>query len=241
MPEPAERDAAVGGLVLCQLPHHLRLGAGVRQHVDEVQHHHVQVVPFQGVELCQQLVGRGGVVYLVVAEGVLAAVTVQLGLYERCLVQVLALVLVLVHPQVGKHLGYLVGHQSREDGVTRILGGGGQYAAVDVLIDDEHVGQLGAQRAPLVVAEVVEHDETYLLSLVQAGEHPGLEDVGAHQRTSLGVRYPVGIVLLHELGKGLVGLRLLHTYHLVHVAVCLRQLQLPEHQTLVHLLPVLKG
>ena len=44
MAEPALRDAAVGTLVVGKLAHHLRFGTRVREHVDEVNHQHVQVV-----------------------------------------------------------------------------------------------------------------------------------------------------------------------------------------------------
>ena len=42
--EPRECDRTVGRLVVGELAHHLRLRAGMRQHVDEVEHQHVQVV-----------------------------------------------------------------------------------------------------------------------------------------------------------------------------------------------------
>ena len=42
--EPGEGDAAIGTLVVGEFTHHLRLGAGMTEHVDEVEHHHIQVV-----------------------------------------------------------------------------------------------------------------------------------------------------------------------------------------------------
>ena len=57
MAEPRQRDAAVCRLVVGQLANHLRLRSRMAQHVDEVEHHHVQVVPLQFVQLTHQSVG----------------------------------------------------------------------------------------------------------------------------------------------------------------------------------------
>ena len=53
MTEPGEGDAAIGTLIVGELPHHLRLCAGMTEHVDEVEYHDVQVVLFQRAELLQ--------------------------------------------------------------------------------------------------------------------------------------------------------------------------------------------
>ena len=44
MAEPAEGYGAVSRLVVGQFAHHARFSSGVREHVDEVEHHHVKVV-----------------------------------------------------------------------------------------------------------------------------------------------------------------------------------------------------
>ena len=108
----------------------------------------------------------------------MTTVALQLSADERFLVEVLALLLVFVDPQVGEHFRYLVGHQSGEDGVAGILCRRGQDAAVDILVNLELIANLALQHLPLVVAEVVEHDEKHLLALIEQGEHLGLEDVG---------------------------------------------------------------
>ena len=112
MAKPRQGNASVGTLVVSQFAHHLRLRTGMRQHVDEVEHHHVQVVLAQRVQLLHETVGILRRIDLMVREGVLSAIALQLGADERFFVQVLAFLLVLVHPQLGKHLGYLLGHQT---------------------------------------------------------------------------------------------------------------------------------
>ena len=82
------------------------------QHVDEIEYHHVQVVLPQVRHLLHQLVGIGRIVHLVIREGVLLAIAVQLCLNKWCFVQVLTFLLVFVYPEIGKHLCNLVGHQA---------------------------------------------------------------------------------------------------------------------------------
>ena len=79
VPEPTERYAAVGGLVVGQLTYHLRLRSGVAEHVDEVDDEHVQVVVLQRVELLHELIRPCRVVNLVVRECAMAAETFELG------------------------------------------------------------------------------------------------------------------------------------------------------------------
>ena len=78
------------------------------EHVYEVDDYHIQVVVFQLIILVKKFVGSHGVVDLMIAEGVVTTISVELSLYEGCLVEVLAFFLFLVYPEVWKHLGYLV-------------------------------------------------------------------------------------------------------------------------------------
>ena len=117
-----------------------------------------------------------------VGEGVLAAIAFYLGLYERRLVEVLAFFLVFVHPQFGEHVGYLEGHEPGEDGVAGILRSSGEDAAVEVFLDVEHVADFLGEHTPLVVAEVVDDDEKYLLAVADGGEHAVGHDAVRHQR-----------------------------------------------------------
>ena len=93
----------------------------MRQHVDEVDDDDVEVVLLQVGKLMEQLLGTGGVVDLVVGELIVAAVALYLCLYQRTLIEVLTLLLVLIDPQLWEHLRYLGGHQSAEDSITCIL------------------------------------------------------------------------------------------------------------------------
>ena len=97
----------------------------------------------------------------------MTAIAFYLCLDKRCLVEVLALVLILVNPEVGEHLCYLLWHESAEDGITRILCGCWQDAGVEVFLYVEHIAYLLSKHAPLIVTEVINHDEEHLLALVK--------------------------------------------------------------------------
>ena len=51
--EPRESDATVGAFVVGEFAHHLRLGASVGKHVDEIDDYHVEVVLREVLELLQ--------------------------------------------------------------------------------------------------------------------------------------------------------------------------------------------
>ena len=74
-----------------------------------------------------------------VAEGVVAPISVKLSLDERRLVEVLPLLGVLIYPQLREHACYDVRHESAEDGVSGILRGGGQNAAIQTLVAGEEL------------------------------------------------------------------------------------------------------
>ena len=75
--------------------------------------------------MLEQFVGLFLTVDFMIGEGVLPTIALQLCLDEGRLIQVFALFLVLINPEVGKHLCNFVGHQSAEDGIAGILGGCG--------------------------------------------------------------------------------------------------------------------
>ena len=177
-----------------------------------------------------------------VGEGVAAAVAVELGLDEGCLVEVLALLGVFIDPKVGEHLGDEVGHEAREDGVAGVLCGGGQDAEVEVFVDVELVGNLSLQGAPLVEAEVVDDQEENLLSAIEGREDARLEDVGAHQGALVaGPFEPSHVVFADELAEAQVGLLALHGEHLGHLAVGGCEVLLPVGQAAIDLGPVGEG
>ena len=245
MAKPTEGDAAICRLGVGQLAHHLRLGAGMTEHVDEIEHDDIDVVLGQlGVAL-QIALGTGNVVDLIIGECVVAAETLNLGAYEGFLVDVLPFVLVLIHPQVGEHAGNVVGHKTAEQGIAGILCGGGEDAAVELFVDVETVGEFGGKHAPLVVAEIVEYDKKYLLAGVNGRKDMGLKQFGAQQRATViahtgGKRlHPLHIVGTDILGKSLVGLFLLHGKHLGHLTVGSAELEFPMHKTTIYIHPIL--
>ena len=247
--QPALRDAAVGTLRIGELAYHLRFRSGMREHVDEVDYQHIQILLPAFVIVLHKPVGTLRIVHLMIAEAVSLAVSVEHRLYQRLLVQVLALLLVFIHPELRKHLGNPVGHQTAEDGVPGVLRGGRQDAHIHILVNVEQLADVSRQHLPLVVSEVVYHDEEHLLPLVQNRENPVPEDIRAHHRAVVGRRcipiphqvYPVQIVPGDEFGESDVSLLLLHGEHFGHLAVGIAQFQFPFHESSVYLHPVAAG
>ena len=163
------------------------------EHVDEVDYDNVQVVRLQRIELLQELVGAGRVVYLMVREGFTAPVTLELRLDQRSFVKVLAFLFVLVDPQVGKHLGYLDRHEAAEYGVTGVLRSRRQYADVGLLVNIEHVAYFLRQHAPLVETEVVDDNHEDLFARIEQREYFLLEYVDTHHGAFLAL-----VVLLQQ-------------------------------------------
>ena len=231
------------------------------EHIDEVDDEHIEVVLFQVSVLLHELVSTCRVVDLVIGEAIVAAVAFNLCFDERCLVEVLPLFFVFIHPQVREHRRYLPGHQTTEDGVACILCGGRQNAHIEVFLYVEHIADFLREDAPLIEPEVVNDDEKHFLPFVYQWEHLAFEDVRTKQRTvvltvclrlpavcgQLGKTvtrpavlrcHPVEIVLCNIFGKAVIGFFLLHFQHLGHVAVGTAQLQFPVYKPAVDLLPV---
>ena len=241
MAEPAQRNAAIGCLVTGKLAHHTAFRAGMGKHVNKVEHHHVQVVFPQIRQLLYQFFCRRRIIDLVVSESVVSAVTVKLRLYQWGFVQVLSLFRILIHPQFGEHTGYDVGHQSAEDGISRILCGRGKNAAIQAFFNGKEIGNLIVQHTPLVITEIVYYKQEHLFALVQIREHLFLENVRTHDRAVVRIFHPPHVVLTDKLGKLRLCLLALHTKHLHHSAVCLRKLQFPVSQLLVRLYPFVQS
>ena len=158
MPQPALRDAAVGTFVIGQLTHHARLCPCMREHVDEVDDHHVKIVAQELVEASQQSLHRLRVVDFMIAEGVVSAIALDLRRNELLLIKVLSFFFAFIDPKVWEHFLDFIGHQPAEDGIAGILRGRGQNAHVELLFDVETVGKFVGKHAPLVVSEVIYHD-----------------------------------------------------------------------------------
>ena len=123
MTEPGEGDAAIGTLIVGEFPYHFRLSTGMTEHVDEVEHHDIQVILLQRAELLQQLICISLVVDFMIRERVLPSVSFHLCLNKWLFIQVLAFFFVLIYPEIREHLSNLIGHQATEDGIAGILGG----------------------------------------------------------------------------------------------------------------------
>ena len=240
MSEPTRRDTAVSYLVRCQFPYHRRFRSGMRKHIDEVHHNHVQLLCTQLPELVDQLLRLCRMIQFRITKALTSSVSVELRLNQWCFIEVLALFLVFIYPQLREHRRNLVRHQSCEDGITSILGSGRKNRNIEVLIESEIICQLLTNHPPLVISQIIEHHQINLFSCVEQRENHLLKDVGAHDRTMVWVIQPVDIVLHDKLGKLLISIRLLHLQHFLHRTVGLCQLQFPKHQLLIHLHPVVQ-
>ena len=239
--QPALRDAPISRFVAGKLPNHEAFRTSVAKHVNKVDNHDIQVVLHQLRNLCDELLCGVGVVYLVVRERVLAAITFELRPDQRFFIEVLALLAVLIDPKLREHLGDVIGHESAEDGVASILRRCRKDAAIEVLLDCKGVANLVQQDAPLVVAEVVDDDKEDLLAFIQQRIDGTLKDVGAHHRPFLRFLHPMHVVLAYELGELGVCFVPLRREHLLHSALRLAQLKLPIRQLLIDFLPFFKA
>ena len=178
----------------------------------------------------------------------MAAESVDLCLYQRPLVEVLSFFLILVDPQFWKHLCYLLGHKSGENGIACILCSRRQNAHVHILIDVEEIADLLGQDSPLVVAEIVDDDHEDLLAFVEQGKDAVAEDVGTHQRQLVGLglgslrtgRHPFHVICLDVFGKSCVGLFFLHVKDIGHLAVRIAELEFPVYKFLIDVFPFLQ-
>ena len=137
------------------------------EHVDEVEHHDIQVILLQRTELLQQLVCISLVVDFMIGERVLASVTFHLCPDKRLFIQVLALFFVFIYPEIREHLSNLIGHQAAEDGIAGILGGCWQDAVIQILFHFKLLTEFRGKHAPLVITEIIEHYQEYLLAFVE--------------------------------------------------------------------------
>ena len=164
----------------------------------------------------------------------------ELAFQEFGLVQVLALFGLLVHPQVGVCARNVERHHAGKERVARILCGGGQDGEIDLLFRVEIGREFRCEHAPLVIAKVVEHEQYHAPTGRQAREHRAAQHIGREggARRRIGIGHPIGVVRLHKLGKGRVGLFLLVAQQIGHRAVGTgSQLQFPVHQALVEFHP----
>ena len=230
---PGASQGAVGGLVVSQFAHSLDFGAGMAQHIDEVDDDDVERVALEALQTCHEFLAITVLVDLVIRKFVMFAETVELRLDEWRLVEVLAVLFVFVHPKVGEHSCNLVGHQAAEDGIACILRGCGEHGAIDILLYSKIRREEGLHGLPLVETEIVDDDEEKFLAGIEQWEDAFLEKGGRHQgrivlgfvlrvgqRSRVGRRglldeslHPVLVIALHKLVEGSIGLFLLHLQH----------------------------
>src|SRR5574344_1010266 len=74
MAEPAQGDGAIGTLVISQFAHHLRFSSSMRQHINEIEYHHIQVILLYLLQLLHKLVCIRGIVYLIIGEGIFPSI-----------------------------------------------------------------------------------------------------------------------------------------------------------------------
>ena len=96
--EPALRQRAVSGLGIGQLTDHLALGAGMGEHVHEVEDDDVERVLLEAIEVRKKAFAEACFVDLIVGEGIVLAVALQEGLDHGFLVEVLPFFALLVDP-----------------------------------------------------------------------------------------------------------------------------------------------
>ena len=126
MAKPRFGQRSIGGIVGGEFANHARLGAGMGEHVDEVEHDDVEVVLLKRIEVAEQALSGGSVVDFVVGKSALTAEAFKLSLNQGRLVEVFALLALLIDPHLREHALNLRRHQTGEDGVAGILSGRGE-------------------------------------------------------------------------------------------------------------------
>ena len=109
--EPALRQRSISSLGIGQLTDHLALGAGMGEHVDEVEDDDVERVLLEAVEVRQKAFAEAGFVDLIIGEGIVLAVALDERLDHRLFVEILTLFALFVDPQIGEHLRDIQRHQ----------------------------------------------------------------------------------------------------------------------------------
>ena len=156
-------------------------------------------------------------------------------------VLVLAALLVVVEPLVGHQLVDGQRHQAGENGIAGVLGRRGQDRAVEIVGRDVVVAaQQGADRAPLVVAEVVDQQQRGLGILVCHREDLRPHERMRHDRGGfVALVDPVVVVPADELAELLIGFVLLVFDDLLDTLVGrIGELDLPVRDPAIDVAPV---
>ena len=216
------------------------------QHVHEVEDHSGEVAVADLVEILDQLPAGRDVGDLVVAPLAGESPPVQLRSEQLGLVGVLGALGLFVLPPLGVDLRDAGRRHAGEQGIARVLGGGGQEAPVHPLgLNLPVLREHRAEGPPLVVPEVVDDHHQGLLPLVEQGPHGFRHDLGGQQGVLVPVApvevgQPIPVSVRHESGELAARILLLHAQHLGHAGVPGgRQFKVPVDESLVDVLPIL--
>ena len=131
-------------------------------------------------------------------------------------------------------------HESGKERIARILRHSGEDGIIKLFVNVKIIGEGFRQRAPLIVAEIVEHHPHHALSRFEFGKHGFAHHHGREQGRvfCIGMLHPRLIVAANKLGEGGIGFFFLRAQQFVHRRVgSFFKLQLPVHQFFVEFFP----
>ena len=215
----------------------------MRQHVYKIVDNHIQLVLQKIGDTLHQLAPILGIEHLVVRMLDVQPMPPQILVKQLILELVLETLLVFIHPILRVLALNLRRHQPAEHGIARKLCGGGDNAIIHAILLRAQILLYGRlQIFPLVIAEIVYHNQECRAVLFQQGKQLLPQYGGAQQRLvhiGRGIAQPVHIILLIELTEQLVGLSLLRREYLVDIVVIGgAQFQVPVHQFAIQLHPL---
>ena len=100
----------------------------MREHIDKVEYHHIELVDQQVVIVLSKFLTKLGVEHLVIRRAHIDAMAFQVLLQQLIFVLVFIALLVLVDPIAGIFALYLCRHKAGKHRVASKLGGGGYDA-----------------------------------------------------------------------------------------------------------------
>ena len=163
--EPRFGNASIRLFVGGKFANHLRVGAGMRQHIYKVDNQHRKLVAKNLVKVIGEFLAFFGIVNFIVEERRLHPHSIHLFLKQFAFKIIFCALLVFVHPKVGVQFLDFRRHKTCKHRVTRELRGCGQNAEQNVLIINIIVvGNHRFDALPLVEAQVVDNHHNHLLA-----------------------------------------------------------------------------
>ena len=236
MLEPRVHQRAVGFLVVGQFTDNLHLGAGVREHINEVVNDDIQLVRHQVGHLLVEFFARLQVQHLIIRILDVLAEALQLLAEKLAFILVLGAFVLLVDPPFRVTTTDLERHQSGEERIAGILRSSRQNAVIDVVGLHAEIGlNQRLDGLPLVVAKVVDDDEEQrLVAVVEAGNHLVAHHGMRHDRLLRLALDPVHIIAFDITRELRVGLLLLISENAFDAFIGrLLQFQLPAYQLFI--------